>query len=385
MDRAALSYSFTGYLYGKHVFTQQLEFDEDTVARYRRSVLNGLERIGWTEADLPGKRVMDVGTGGYGLAFAELGARVTLCDLNWSAVERAAAYARGRGLRSFEAECLDLLAAPLPSESFDLIYLSGVFQHLRDPYAGLTRMAGALRPGGALYLDFYRSGRWRWFVADLLRRIVRPRDLHPLELALGYAFGFGSGDVARLEVSGERSAEFLLDDLFVEHVSLFAPDQVRGAAQACGLKPIYGPTSKDLPDRGGAYDHDLDIDHIFNTFVFSREQAPDTASSRALAPALQPTDQLGGIRYERDEERRTIELALELVGAVEAGRFPDWERIQIALALYRTVSPFVPQDPYFPEHGLRLDNRGHVVEARSREPLGIRRHRKLSRLIEAFL
>lgn len=380
-----MNYSFTGYLYGKHVFTEQLEFDEDTIARYRRSVLNGLERVGWTEADLPGKRVMDVGTGGYGLAFAELGAHVTLCDLNWSAVERAAAYARERGLDHFEAECLDLLSAPLPSESFDLIYLSGVFQHLRDPRAGIARLAGALRPGGALYIDFYRSGRWRWFVTDLIRRIVRPRDLHALERALGYAFGFGMGDVARLEVGGERSAEFLLDDLFVEHANLFAPDQVHDAAQACGLKRIYGPTSKDLPDRGGAYDHDLEVDHIFNTFVFSREQAPDTAFSRDLAPALQPTDQLGGIAYTRDEERRTIELALELVGAVEAGRFADWERVQIALALYRTVSPFVPRDPYFPEHGLYLDSHGHVVEARSEDPLGIRRHRKLSRLLEAFL
>src|SRR6185312_13107979 len=42
----------------------------------------------------------------------------------------------------------DLMTAPLPAASFDLIWSANTINHLRDPIAGLRRLTSLLRAGG---------------------------------------------------------------------------------------------------------------------------------------------------------------------------------------------------------------------------------------------
>ena len=44
----------------------------------------------------------------------------------------------------------DLFALPYPGESFDVVHLHQVLQHLGDPVAALLEMRRVLRPGGLL-------------------------------------------------------------------------------------------------------------------------------------------------------------------------------------------------------------------------------------------
>jgi SAM-dependent methyltransferase len=45
--------------------------------------------------------------------------------------------------------CEDLTALTYPSESFDLVITSDVFEHVRHPYLGFAEVHRVLRPGGA--------------------------------------------------------------------------------------------------------------------------------------------------------------------------------------------------------------------------------------------
>jgi SAM-dependent methyltransferase len=89
-----------------------------------------------------------------------------------------------------------LESAGLPEESFDIITMSHVLEHLPDPVAALRRLAGALKPGGLLFLSVPNFdsvearffGR-RWFSLDAPRHLYQftPDTLSKVLAAAGLA------------------------------------------------------------------------------------------------------------------------------------------------------------------------------------------------------
>lgn len=75
----------------------------------------------------------------------------------------------------------DIVSIPRPSESFDLITLLEVVEHLPDPAAAIQELARLLKPGGSLLITcpnlcaehqtpyFYYSGFSRYFFQNLLQ------------------------------------------------------------------------------------------------------------------------------------------------------------------------------------------------------------------------
>lgn len=102
-------------------------------------------------------RVLDVGggTGGFAVRLAGLGHEVTVVDPSpdaLAALARRAAEAdvadRVVGVQGDLASLLDTV----PGGGADLVLCHGVLGLLEDPAAGLSTIAGALRPGGSLSL-----------------------------------------------------------------------------------------------------------------------------------------------------------------------------------------------------------------------------------------
>jgi SAM-dependent methyltransferase len=59
------------------------------------------------------------------------------------------AHARARGLEVFQG---DLLGARLPADTFDLVYMGDVLEHVPDCRAVVAEVARILKPGGWFYL-----------------------------------------------------------------------------------------------------------------------------------------------------------------------------------------------------------------------------------------
>jgi SAM-dependent methyltransferase len=98
-----------------------------------------------------GMRVLDAGCGsGEALAWlAEAvgeGGRVVGADLSDAHI----AAARRQAPSQAELLAGDLMAQPLPPDSFDAIWSSNTLHHFADPLAALQRLSGWLRPGGRL-------------------------------------------------------------------------------------------------------------------------------------------------------------------------------------------------------------------------------------------
>jgi SAM-dependent methyltransferase len=104
-------------------------------------LLDAFERLG------PRGRLLEVGSaGGWLLKHAnERGWQAQGVELSAEAV----ALARSRGQEVFEG---DLVAANLPGEAFDLVYMGDVLEHVPDCRAVLAEVARVLKTGGHLYL-----------------------------------------------------------------------------------------------------------------------------------------------------------------------------------------------------------------------------------------
>ena len=97
--------------------------------------------------DFAGKDVLDVGcgVGEYAAKFAELGARVWGVD-----VDRANLAAARKLIKNVNLAAAENL--PFPKESFDLVFLHEVLEHVEDDKKALKEAARVLKPGGKIII-----------------------------------------------------------------------------------------------------------------------------------------------------------------------------------------------------------------------------------------
>ncbi|WP_322512237.1 class I SAM-dependent methyltransferase [Chloroflexus sp.] len=129
---------------------QQERYQDERLARARAAI-----------GDLRGAQVLDLGAGmgGFAVAAALAGARVTACEYN-------PAYCRIIRLRAARYDLrLPIINAageglPLPSAAFDLVVAWDVLEHVQDPVAVLREIARVLRPGGHALITAINRRAW---------------------------------------------------------------------------------------------------------------------------------------------------------------------------------------------------------------------------------
>jgi SAM-dependent methyltransferase len=118
-------------------------------------------------------RALDVGCG-KGLLLAQLrdaGWKVEGTELS----EVSSRFARSLGVNVFQGPVQE---APVPAESFDVVTLFHVLEHLTDPKGALAHICRLLRPGGSLVVEVPNIGSWYarlfgdlWFHYDVPRHL----------------------------------------------------------------------------------------------------------------------------------------------------------------------------------------------------------------------
>jgi 2-polyprenyl-3-methyl-5-hydroxy-6-metoxy-1,4-benzoquinol methylase len=174
-------------------------------------------------ARLEVERALDVGSGDgeVSAALAQLtGATVVCGDISEVAVRRC----RDRGLEAHQIE-LGIQPLPFADETFDLVFMTEVLEHLVRPDQAIADVRRLLRPGGHLVLSTPN-------LACLPNRVLVPLGIQPLfsevsEITvLGRVLGmFGEGGqpVGHLRLYTKRALLAFLQ------LQGFTPQVVRGA------------------------------------------------------------------------------------------------------------------------------------------------------------
>lgn len=161
---------------------------------------------GWTESDLAGRRVLDVGCGAG--RFAEvaraMGAEVTALDYS-SAVEAAAANLGAERTHFVQG---DIYALPFEPATFDLVYCLGVLQHTPDVRKAFFSLLPVLKPGGRIAVDIYpwflRNALWpKYWLRPITKRVPQDR-LFPFVEGLVAALLPVSRVIARIPLVGRK-------------------------------------------------------------------------------------------------------------------------------------------------------------------------------------
>ena len=156
-DDACLARAYAPTYYGgksEQKFALWLEWLRDKSAFYRARRL--------TRYLSPGAGILDVGCGDgrFLAACGKVGGfQLTGIELCGPAADRAAARPGVAVLRG------GLSTVEIPEGTLDLVTLTHVYEHLREPDIVLSRLARIIRSGGYLYLAFPNGAGWqaRWF------------------------------------------------------------------------------------------------------------------------------------------------------------------------------------------------------------------------------
>ena len=125
-------------------------------------ILDKLESL----IELDGARLLEIGSGS-GL-FLEQATKRGACVIGLEADREAVDVARARGLTVLHG----FFPAALPTaETFEVIALNDVFEHLPNPDAGLQLICEILAPGGVLMINLPSSGGVFFRVASFLDRL----------------------------------------------------------------------------------------------------------------------------------------------------------------------------------------------------------------------
>ena len=167
----------------RKVYEQMAEFDQrHWWFTARRRILDGLiERVARPPKDA---RILELGAGtGHNLAMLSRFGKVEASELDPIA-RKLASERLGREVE--EAALPDL--SMFPTDSYDLIALLDVLEHVPDDRASLAAIMTRLKPGGALLLTV-PANPWMWSAHDVAHhhhRRYRKGEIERLAKEAGY-------------------------------------------------------------------------------------------------------------------------------------------------------------------------------------------------------
>lgn len=138
------------------------------------------------EANLNGKRVLDVGCGGGILSesMSSRGADVTGIDLGEKALKVAQLHQLESGAKvDYRLVAVETLAAEMP-ESFDVVTCMEMLEHVPDPAAVIRACARLVKPGGKVFFSTINRNPKAYLFAVIGAEYVLnmlPRGTHDYE------------------------------------------------------------------------------------------------------------------------------------------------------------------------------------------------------------
>lgn len=306
---------------------------DNQAAKY---IMESLDIMKISKTELKGKKVFNIGTGRESRFFAELGAKVTHIDIAKDSVEGLKEWSKKNKLK-VNSSTQDIATAEIGNNEFDIIFLSGIYQHIKQPAYSLIKFINALKPDGLMYMGFYRSGEFKYFIVDAIRYMMEPRMMSLTRDLNAILFTFG-------EINHYQSSR-VMDDFYVPRKHNFHPKDIIHDINLLGGE-VYN-FDNDLRDYNHEGENYFSIggDRIYITK--KKETNVSLASIKDKLKTTKGRDQLFDIEYKEDIILENLELIKKIKLLSQTGFINDENIVALCLGLYQFTRPFNFDQSYY--------------------------------------
>ena len=286
--------------------------------------------------DLKNKKVFNIGTGRESRFFASHGADVTHIDIGPESVNELKNWTKKHKFK-VNTNQIDIADAEIGKNKFDIIFLSGIYQHIKYPALALVKFINALKKNGLMYMGFYRSGEFKYFIVDAIRYILplkymsKVRDINSILFTLGEYNHYQSSRV--------------MDDFYVPRKHNFHPKDVISDIKLLGGSVFYFDNDfRDYDHKGHSY-FSVGGDRIYITKKSNKVSNLNKIKNKLKT--LEGRNQIFEVKYKEDIINENIELFKKIKTYFDTGFINETNLISLSIGLYQFTRPFEFENSYY--------------------------------------
>jgi SAM-dependent methyltransferase len=299
-------------------------------------ILDSLKIMKLKPKDLKNKKVFNIGTGRESRFFASHGADVTHIDIGPESVSELKNWSKKNKLK-VNTNQIDIADAEIGANRFDIIFLSGIYQHIKYPALALVKFINALKKNGLMYMGFYRSGEFKYFIVDAIRHILplkymsKVRDINSILFTLGEHNHYQSSRV--------------MDDFYVPRKHNFHPKDVISDIKLLGGDVFYFDNDfRDYDHKGHSY-FSVGGDRIYITKKSNKISSLNKVKNKLKT--LEGKNQIFEVKYKEDIINENIEMIKKIKTYFETGFVDETNIICLSIGLYQFTRPFEFENSYY--------------------------------------
>jgi len=311
--------------------------DHDNSAE--KYILESLDIMKIKKKDLKNKRILDVGTGRQARFFGMNGADVDHVDIAKDSVLALKKFAKDNKVK-INSTNSDIADHDLPKNEYDIIFLMGIYQHIRTPAHALVKFINALKPGGIMYMGFYRSGEFKYFIVDTIRYLIKESMMSEIRELNSILSGFN-------ELNHYQNSR-VMDDFYVPCKHNFHPNDIISDIELIGGKVFHFDNDfRDYSHDGHAY-FSVGGDRIYITKEKKTDMNLEQIDNKLKTKIGK--NQLFEIYYKKESILKNIEIIKRIKVLNETGFISNTLIASLAIGLYQFTRPFsLEESNYYQE------------------------------------
>ena len=306
-------------------------------------ISDSLKILSLKKSDLKGKKIFNIGTGRESRFFAENGADVNHIDIGEDSVKQIRSWAKEKNLK-VNSDHGDILKKNIGENKYDLIFLSGIYQHISTPAHALVKFINALKKNGLMYMGFYRSGEFKYFIVDSIRHLVDYSMMSEIRDINSILFSFGEND--------HYQSSRVMDDFFVPKKHNFHPNDVIHDIKLLGAEVFYFDEDfRDYNHEGSDY-FSIGGDRIY--IKKNSDKISNLEDVKNKLKTLKGKNQIFEIKYKEEIINENIHLIKKIRLLYDTGFVSKHSIACLAIGLYQFTRPFIFEESYYFNESKRM-------------------------------
>ena len=310
-------------------------------------IIYSLRKMGLKISELKNKKVFNIGTGRESRFFANKKANVMHVDISKENVYSLKKWAK-KNKKKIESVAGNIENIEIGRNKFDVIFLAGIYQHLEKPAYCLCKFINALKPKGKMYMGFYRSGEFKYFIVDAIRYILDNKNKLIKLKKIAKDIKLVNSIIYTLGNSNDYQNSRVLDDFFVPKKHNFHPRDIIHDIKALGGKVHFFDNDFRNYDHKSKKYFSIGGDRIY--ISKDNSKINDLAKIKKKLKTIKGKNQLFDVEYKEKIINENINLIKKIKKKLVKN---DFLKILIILSMYQFTRPFNPKESHIFQESLR--------------------------------